>query len=268
MSLLRSAKLFLRSKMPIFSRLEEAREQLLLTRQRLASMEARESLAASGRKPRFPIEFRSQYGEDLWIWDVLGQQTQGFFIELGAFDGYHFSVTYGFEAMGWNGLLIEALPGPYEKCRQRRPHSRVVNAALGRRGATGTVKFMNVQDQFGGMLSYADADSEHAKQVKAINKTTVEAKLTYMDELLKGHTGPIDAVSIDVEGAELDVLDGFNLEKYRPRVMLLEDNAMGKNPALFNYMADKPYVFAGWLAVNRLYVRKDEVQLLERLKRY
>ena len=268
MSLLRNAKLYVRSKLPIFGRVEEAREQLLLTCQRVAAIEARMALAEQGRKPRYPVEFRSQFGEDLWIWDILGRQTEGFFIELGAFDGYHFSVTYGLESIGWNGLLIEALPGPYAKCAERRPHSRVVNAALGRRGATGTVKFVNVQDHYGGMLSYKDADSQHAREVKDIKRVTIEAKLTWMDELLKDHKGPIDAVSIDVEGAELDVLDGFDLEKYRPRVLLLEDNATGKDPALGNYMANKPYVFAGWLAVNRLYVRKDEAKLLERLKRY
>lgn len=268
MSLLRNVRVAVRNRMPIFGRVDEAREQLLLTRQRLAAVEARLALAELGRKPRYPVEFRSQFGEDLWIWDILGGQTEGFFIELGAFDGYHYSVTYALESIGWNGLLIEALPGPYASCAQRRKHSRVVNAALGKRGSTGTVKFVNVQDQYGGMLSYKDADSQHAREVKDIKKVTIEAKLTWMDELLKEHQGPIDAVSIDVEGAELDVLDGFDLEKYRPRVMLLEDNAMGKDPALANYMANKPYVFAGWLAVNRLYVRKDEAALLERLKRY
>jgi FkbM family methyltransferase len=245
-------------------------DQLIANRQRIAALEARQQLADESRKPRRRIEFRSQFGEDLWIWDVLGWQTQGFFIEVGAFDGYHYSVTYALEAMGWNGLLIEALPGPYAKCRESRPNSRVVNAALGRRGATGTAKFVSVHDQYGGMLSYADAKTDHARTI-AQNKfktTTIEANLTSLDELLKDHTGPIDAAVIDVEGAELDVLNGFDLDKHKPRLLLLEDNEMGKNPALGDYMSTKPYIFAGWLAVNRLYVRADEEKMLERLKRY
>jgi FkbM family methyltransferase len=245
-------------------------EETLVNRQRIAALEARQQVVEQGRKPRGRIEFRSQFGEDLWIWDVLGWQTEGFFIEVGAFDGYHYSVTYGLEMAGWNGLLIEALPGPFEKCRQRRPNSRVVNAALGRRGASGTTKFVSVQDQYGGMLSYAEAKSDHARTISEnkFRTSTIEAQLTSMDELLKDHSGPIDAAVIDVEGAELDVLDGFNLDKHKPRVLILEDNQMGKNPALGNYMATKPYIFAGWLAVNRLYVRADEEKMLERLKRY
>ena len=244
-------------------------EEMVVNRQRIAALEARQQLSDEGRKQRMKIEFRSQFGEDLWIWDVLGWQTEGFFIEVGAFDGYHYSVTHALEAMGWNGLLIEALPGPYEKCRERRTHSRVVNAALGRRGASGTVNFVSVQDQYGGMLSYAEAKSDHAKSVEGKFKmSTIEAKLTSMDELLKDHNGPIDVAVIDVEGAEVDVLDGFNLEKYRPRLLVIEDNTGGKNPALGNYMGTKPYVFAGWLAVNRLYIRADEEKMMERLKRY
>lgn len=249
--------------------LQQQGEELVVNRQRIAALEARQQLTDQGRKPQMKVEFRSQFGEDLWIWDVLGWQTEGFFIEVGAFDGYHYSVTYALEAMGWKGLLIEALPEPYAKCVERRKHSRVVNAALGRRGASGTVKFVNVQDQYGGMLSYAEAKSDHAKSVEGKFKmNSIEAKLTSMDELLKDHTGPIDVASIDVEGAELDVLDGFNLEKHRPRVLLIEDNMGGKNPALGNYMSTKPYIFAGWLAVNRLYVRADEERMLDRLKRY
>ncbi len=244
-------------------------EETVKNRQRIAALEARQQLADETRKPRGRIEFRSQYGEDLWIWDVLGWQTQGFFIEVGAFDGYHFSVTYGLEMMGWNGLLIEALPERYEQCKARRPHSRVVHSALGKRGSSGTVKFVNVRDEHGGMLSYAQAPGDHAKRIAdaRYQTSTIEVPVTTMNDLLKDHTGPIDVAAIDVEGAELAVLDGFDLDKYKPRLLILEDNMGGRNAALGDWMSTKPYVFAGWLSVNRLYVRADEEKMLERLKR-
>jgi hypothetical protein len=120
------------------------------------------------------------------------------------------------------------------------------------------------------MLSYRDAATEHARRMVdgKFKKTEITATLTSMNALLASHTGPIDVAVIDVEGAELDVLDGFDLEKYKPRLLILEDNEKGKNPALGEYMSSKPYVFAGWLAPNRLYVRADEAQMLERLRRY
>ena len=56
------------------------------------------------------LEFRSQFGEDALLWDFFAGQLDGFFIEVGAFDGYNYSVSYAFECIGWDGLLIEAHP--------------------------------------------------------------------------------------------------------------------------------------------------------------
>lgn len=244
------------------------RAEILKLKQRVYAMEATAELERAGRKPRFPIEFKSQMGEDLWIWDTLGHQSEGFYIEVGAFDGYWLSVTYALEAIGWTGLLIEALPERAEECRRRRPNSRVEHAALGRRGSKGTIQFVNVHDQEGGTLSYIATDSEHDKFIKrgGIRTETIDVPLTTMNDLLKDHTGPVDVAMIDVEGAELEVLDGFDLDKYRPRLLILEDNTHGKDPRLTNYMKAKPYVFAGWNEINQLYIREDEKAARERAR--
>ncbi len=248
----------------------ELNEALTSVRQRVYATEARLRLLDEGRSPRFRIEFRSQFGEDLWAYDLFAGQTSGFFIEVGAFDGYNLSVTYALEAMGWNGLLIEALPERFEKCRLRRPNSRVVHAALGRRNASGTVDFVQVADQYGGMLSFIDAKTEHAKTIEQNKFPTskITVPLTSMDELLKDHKGPIDLAVIDVEGAELDLLDGFDLLKHKPRAIILEENTGGRDQRLMNYMSTKPYVYAGYLGVNQLWVRTDEEKLLNNLRKY
>lgn len=250
--------------------LEQFGNRVLLLNQRIAALEAREKLRDLGKSPRMPVEFRAQFGEDAMIWDLLGGQTEGFFIEVGAFDGYHFSVTYGLEAVGWTGLLIEAIPERAEQCRSRRKHSRVVHAALSKRGASGTVTFNIAEDWYGGMLSYLHEDRQHVSDLNAgqVARRQVTVPVTTMNELLAEHSGPIDVASIDVEGGELQVLDGFDLMKHRPRVLLLEDNSHGKNPALGNYMSTQPYVQVAWLGVNRVYVRADETEIMYRLRRY
>lgn len=241
-------------------------EAITSTRQRVFAIEARMKLAEQGRTPRFPIEFRSQFGEDLWVWDVLGGQTSGFFIEVGAFDGVSYSVTYALEAMGWNGLLIEAIPAKFEKCRARRPHSRVVHAALGKKASSGTVEFNHIVDQFGGMLSHV-GNSVPAPGQPAHKTEKIKVPFTSIDELLKDHSGPIDLAVIDVEGSELDVLDGFDLKKHKPRLLILEENTGGRDPRLMNYMKTQPYTFAGLLAADQLWIRTDEAHLLQRTRR-
>lgn len=245
-----------------------AQSQLNMLRRRIAAVEAREKLAAAGRKPAFPVEFRSQFGEDATIWELLGGQLDGFYIECGAFDGYNSAVTYCLEAMGWKGLLVEAMPKCCEECRQRRPGSRVVNAALSKRGSSGTANFTVTDDQYGGMLSFLDKNSSHAQSVRqqSIRTREVTVPLTTMNDLLKDHTGPIDAAVIDVEGGELDLLDGFDLVKHKPRLLLLEDNQRGTDPRLGDYMKTQPYIGVGWVEMSRIYIHKDEEAVIERAR--
>jgi FkbM family methyltransferase len=243
-------------------------------RKRVYALDARARLDDAGRTARYPVEFRSQFGEDCILWDLFAGQLDGYFIEVGAFDGYDYSVTYALECVGWNGLLIEGIPQRAQACEERRRHSTVRNNALSKRGATGYAEFTVVEDHFGGMLSYLTTDEAHKKAI-AVNKqqsAKVSVPLTWMDELLKDDVnlaargGVVDAAVIDVEGGEIDVLEGFDLDKYKPKVMLLEDNTMREDSALGRYMKPKPYTFAGWLEVNRIYIRNDLAEWAKRLR--
>lgn len=235
--------------------------------QRISALEAVNILAAQGRKPRMPVEFRAQFNEDVWLWELFNRRTDGFFIEVGAFDGYNYSLSYVFECVGWTGLLVEAIPSKYQLCAQRRTASRVVHAALGRRNAPSTAQFTLVDDPYGGMLSFNATTREHLSKIGPRFRTEkVTVPQTTMNALLADHTGDIDFASIDVEGGELDLLDGFDLLKHRPKVLLIEDNERGADPAIGQFMAAMPYTFCDWLGHNRVYIRSDLTDLQERLR--
>ncbi|MBY0309205.1 MAG: FkbM family methyltransferase, partial [Phycisphaerales bacterium] len=244
--------------------------QVLSLKKRLYEMEAVAALAIEGKRPRAGRrpEFRSQFGEDCALWEVLDRQTSGFYIEAGAFDGRSFAVTHAFDAMGWEGLLVEAIPAKAEECRTNRPDARVVQAALAHEHG-GTVTFHVTGDAFGGMLSYLDPNSDHGRQAAAAGTpvTKVEVPRTSLNELLKDHTGPVDAAVIDVEGGEVEVLKGFDLGRFAPRVMLIEDNDLRPNSPLMQYMARQggDYHLLGNVAMNRIYLHKRESGLLAKL---
>ena len=65
--------------------------------------------------------FQSQHYEDLFMFQhYFANVSKGFFVELGALDGWSYSVTYFFEQfLRWDGLLIEASPKNYQLFRQR-----------------------------------------------------------------------------------------------------------------------------------------------------
>lgn len=241
-------------------------DEMLKVKRRLYRLEAIERLRDAGRAPTMPVEFRSQFGEDVILWELLEGQTDGFFVECGAHDGKTMSVSYVFEAIGWRGLLVEALPDKAEQCRRNRPGSRVVNAAVSGPGASGEAEFTRVEDPWNdGMLSYLGAASaEHAALVGRLGgrETKLRIPMTSFDELLDGHQGPIDFLSLDIEGHELAALNGMT--RHRPRVILVEDAARGKANPVIEVLTGKGYTLAGRHQINMIFIDKQDAALLRR----
>ena len=224
--------------------------------------------AMQSRNQLAPV-FRSPYGEDMIAWKLLNYARHGRFVEVGAFDGRSLSVTYALEQIGWHGLLIEPIPERAEECKKNRT-STVINAALAGRGCSGTAKFEIVEGGPGGMFSRLPDTSKPSEFVEKSDakKRIVEVPLTTMDNVL-GAKYPdgatIDLAVIDVEGGELAVLDGFDLELWKPRLMFIEDNSFGKDNALDKFFADKPYTMIGFVGCNRMYARTDDKELMREI---
>lgn len=246
--------------------LEQTRVELDRLRRGTSRAEALAAMGAKAAPGSLSPDFRSEFGEDSLIWQLLDRQKTGFFIEVGAYDGMTLSVSAAFEAIGWTGLLVEAIPERFETCNRSRPGSRVVHAALGKCGSSGTTKFHVARGEGLEVLSYHHTPPEQEREVlkRGAAMQEVEVPLTTMDALLEGHTGPIDFASIDVEGAELDLLDGFDLQKWRPRLIVIEDISAGKNPVLDAKLDACGYVLVAWLGFNQVRVHRGEEEILAR----
>jgi FkbM family methyltransferase len=237
-------------------------------KRRVCHLEALDRLRLAGREPTMPLAFRSQFGEDTLLWELFSDQLDGYFVEVGAYDGLEFSVSYAFEAVGWKGLLIEALPGPARQCAANRPNSRVAHAALSRRGSTGTTSFNVVNGGGGDMYSYHMTGNDHLARVAREGgvATQITVPLTTMDDLLAEHSGPIDFASIDVEGGEIALLEGFDLDRFKPRALLVEENQFAPQSPLTTYLGKLGYVFVLRLVVNNLYLRRDDPAMMQRAR--
>jgi hypothetical protein len=92
-----------------------------------------------------------------------------------------------------------------------------------------------------------------------------------LDAVLHKHVDEreIDLLKIDVEGAERFVLETIDLAKWRPRVLIIEAVA----PKQFrkthedwsHLIEDAHYAMCLFDGVNRIYVRRDQGELAERL---
>jgi hypothetical protein len=214
----------------------------------------------------------AQFGEDRDLWRVFQGRRNGYFIEVGAYDGVTLSNTYLLEQMGWRGLLVEPIAPLARRARQTRPRSRVIAAAVSRRDKTGQAKF-TITDNVP-VLSFLEADPEHVARCLREGARLVEVTVPVrtLDEIMTEERrnpppsgGPwvpgrgwcIDLVSIDTEGCELDVLEGFDLDRFRPRVLVIE-NDRPSGAALEPYLSRRGYRKFHRRQINDFYVRNDD----------
>lgn len=148
--------------------------------------------------------------------DVLFKfKTNGFYIELGGFDGLTQSNTAFFEFnRNWSGILIEPSINAFEKCRTNRPNSIVLN-------------YCCVSNEYNDKKIKGDFDSSIMSSVNGVrldSNILTEVDAITLNNILDQHCNgkEITFLSLDTEGYELFILQGLNLNKYRPKFMLIE----------------------------------------------
>ncbi len=207
-----------------------------------------------------PIQSWSQHGEDLILFDLFQQSDRGTFVDVGAYDGLRLSNTAFFERLGWTGVLIEAHPELAQACRQNRPGSKVVHAAAGSGSGPDTISFSMVDGPVGvDTLSFSGDDPEHLRRIASEGGTVrnVTVPLLPLDTILADAAiESIDLVSIDVEGAEDQVLDGFDLARWKPKAILLESNNAEASRRAEQRLGKAGYERLRCIGANDLFVRR------------
>lgn len=219
-----------------------------------------------------PLKFTSQFAEETIIFDILEGIDAGVFVEAGAYDGMNLSTTYALEQAGWRGLLIEPNEKNANLCRERRLNSKVENCALGNMEASGFIEFTLAESDEGSPLSYVGADQKHIERCKQADCriSTHKVVFTNLSSLLdKNGFERVDFLSLDVEGMELDVLRGFEILKFKPRLAMIELQFDHRDEAVTNYMKENGYTPIVKKECNLFFVPSElEQELTDKLFQY
>jgi FkbM family methyltransferase len=184
----------------------------------------------------------------------------GFFIESGANDGISQSNTALYEfKYNWTGLLIEPNPKKFFECKKLRKNSIVENYALVSDNYTDEFISGNFNED-----GYAESlmsmvydsgdwvDEELLKHKNNISDRLIEVPAITLNKLLVKHDiKKINFISLDVEGYEISVLNGFDIEKYKPNYIMIETTTFdNRRKVIFDYMSEREYSIVDELSCN------------------
>ena len=164
--------------------------------------------------PATNLTYYSQIEQDKIIDRLLNGTTNGFFLEAGAYDGEALSNTLFFERhRQWTGLLIEANPNLFRKLKSRNRNAYLSNTCISTVPYATKLNF-TFADYLGGLEETKDKfliSGSDLVQCFPIN--------TYLQAL---NINQINYFSLDVEGAEYEILKQIDFHRIKIDVMTIE----------------------------------------------
>ena len=201
--------------------------------------------------------YYGQFNTDVEIKKYFSDLQIGNCIEVGAVDGVFLSNTLHFEQIGWNALCIEPVPSLFERCKNNRKNC--INYAV-----TNEIKddieftVVTLSDGQKSAISGLEIDNKLIESHHSYNpkQTKINVKGRTLDWCIENHFNheKIDFISIDTEGNELDVLKGFNIEKWKPKLLVIENN--WNEPEIEDYLKNFGYVKDKRIVINDFYICK------------
>jgi len=193
-------------------------------------------------------QFYSQFGQDKWILGaVFPGVKNGYFVDVGSADGTVNSNSKALEDLGWTGVAIDPFPTNWStrKCLlfrevvSRRKGDTVVFRVSGEVGG--------IEESLGKYRASTDKDP------------TVQLTTTTIADVLERARAPryIHYLSLDVEGAEYEVLQAFPFSTHEVGAFTIEHNQEEPKRSLVRSLLEsKGYRFVRQHVVEDWYVKR------------
>jgi len=195
----------------------------------------------------YAIKSYSQEGEDMILRRIFEKQQTGFYIDVGAHHPKRFSNTYFFYKKGWSGINIDAMPGSMNSFNKIRPRDINLEIPISNKKQILTYYAFN-EPALNGFSKELSQSRDGINNYKILFTKNIETNT--LEEILdksNANSKVIDFLSIDVEGLDFEVLQSINLDKYRPRVILIEILSAGMSDIecseIYAYLNAKGYCF-------------------------
>ena len=208
--------------------------------------------------------FYSNWGLDMLADDFFKNKKNGIYIDVGSHQPFLNNNTYRLYKRGWTGINIDLDFNTIDMFNFFRKKDVNIQTAISDKEEERDLFFFHNRSAINTLSVVSGSNSKEIKKIKTRSLNDV-----IEDSVFKNKK--IDFVSIDVEGFELNVLKGFDLNKYKPDLIMIEfidtkikeyylqniDNILNSN--IYIYMDKNNYKLINWIHDDLVFVPKNEV---------
>jgi len=191
----------------------------------------------------------SQFGEDLFLEQFFTGLSSGFYVDVGAYHPFRFSNTYRFYRRGWSGINLEPNPTSFEPFARHRP--RDINLQLAVSSQPGSADFV-CDSAYSGILNERYPHHKRARKARQVSVQCQSLESILDRHLPAGQS--IQFLSVDCEGHDAEVIKSNHWDKYRPRVVLVEDSSKESKSEVDCLLEQQGYSFHSFLTLTKVFV--------------
>lgn len=194
--------------------------------------------------------FHSQYNQDEFLeTNIFKGFKNGFFVDVGAHDGKSLNNTLFFEENNnWTGINIEPIKSVFEKLIINRPNCINLNVAVcNNDGETEFICNTGYTEMLSGIKDVYD--SRHKQRLEYENRrynsstNIINVKTNKLQTICNEHNiSHINYLSIDVEGAEFEVIKSIDFNKIFIDIIGFENNYNDISVPIVKYLEERNYV--------------------------
>ena len=203
--------------------------------------------------------FYSNWGLDMLADDFFKKKANGVYIDIGCHQPFLNNNTYRLYKRGWTGINIDLDFNSIDLFNFFRKKDFNVNAAVSMKNEEKDLFFFHNRSAINTLSKESGFNAKEVRKIKTRTLNNIIENSPYKDK-------QINYLSIDVEGHELSVLNGFDLNKYKPELIIIEfidinikeyylnkiDNIISSD--IYNFMKKHNYKLINWVHDDLIFV--------------
>jgi len=203
-------------------------------------------------------KYTSQAGQDKIIKkNFFDGKKNGFFIEIGAYDGISGSNCYHFERfLNWDGVAIEPSIIQFEKLKKNRK-CKLLNNAIS--DEVKEVEFIEVTEGLTQMSGINDSSFKRNIDIISNNQlsktTSTNLKTITFDEIAPKNKD-VDYLSIDIEGGEMNLLKSIDFKINNIKVISVENN-VPKEQNFKNFFEEINFTYLDRIGQDEIFYNRE-----------